>query len=177
MANVTVEYDDERRNDTLNDSIDYDGIDNGSSRRIRRPEATLQEAAQCVSRGETFQRVSTMFGIPISTIRFYMARKGILPRRKRGRTTITPSHINGNTISSTTSHLDMASLAMRQSPGNQINQLSDSNPSPLSDFNNSTNASTTNTSINLRRSRSTSPLEPPYHFANFKLPELRPKLV
>ncbi|KAL9694390.1 hypothetical protein quinque_013675 [Culex quinquefasciatus] len=31
-----------------------------------------------------------MFNIPISTIRFYMARKGILPRRKRGRTAILP---------------------------------------------------------------------------------------
>lgn len=174
MANVTVEYDDERRSDALNDTMDsYDGMES-SSRRIRRPEATLQEAAQCVSRGETFQRVSTMFGIPISTIRFYMARKGILPRRKRGRTTITTPQINGNTISSTTSYLDMAggSVLSQSSPGN--NQLSEnSNPSP-SDF------STTNTNsnaINLRRSRSTSPLEPPYHFANFKLPELRPKLV
>lgn len=169
MANVTVEYDDERRNDGLNDTIDgYDGMES-SSRRIRRPEATLQEAAQCVSRGETFQRVSTMFSIPISTIRFYMARKGILPRRKRGRTTITTPHANGNAISSTTSFLDMATgnVLSQSSPGN--NQLSEnSNPSP-SDF--------TRNALNLRRSRSTSPLEPPYHFANFKLPELRPKLV
>lgn len=165
MANVTVEYDDERRQDVLNDGTmdGYDGMESGS-RRIRRPEATLQEAAQCVSRGETFQRVSTMFGIPISTIRFYMARKGILPRRKRGRTTITPTtpQLNGNTISSTTSYLDMVNNQNSSTDTNADN----SNPSP-SDFSNNTP----------RRSRSASPLEPPYHFANFKLPELRPKLV
>lgn len=172
MANVTVEYDDERRNDAMNDTMDgYDGMES-STRRIRRPEATLQEAAQCVSQGETFQRVSTMFSIPISTIRFYMARKGILPRRKRGRTTITTPQINGNTISSTTSYLDMAGgSSLSQLPGN--NQLSEnSNPSP-SDF----SRTSTSNAMNLRRSRSTSPLEPPFHFANFKLPELRPKLV
>ncbi|XP_063704659.1 protein abrupt-like isoform X3 [Culicoides brevitarsis] len=158
MANVTVEYDDERRADSMNDGTmdGYDGMESGS-RRIRRPEATLQEAAQCVSRGETFQRVSTMFGIPISTIRFYMARKGILPRRKRGRTTITPA-TPGNGISS--AYLEMATGNMQSSPQNAENN------SQSPDFNNS------------QRSLSTSPpLEPPYHFANFKLPELRPKLV
>jgi hypothetical protein len=34
----------------------------------------------------TFQNVSDIFNIPISTIRFYMARRGILPQRRRGRT-------------------------------------------------------------------------------------------
>uniref|UniRef100_A0A336LRU3 CSON002451 protein n=1 Tax=Culicoides sonorensis TaxID=179676 RepID=A0A336LRU3_CULSO len=171
MANVMVEYDDERRNDSLNDTMDgYDSIDNLGNRRIRRPEATLREAAQCVSRGETFQKVSTMFNIPISTIRFYMARKGILPRRKRGRCTIPTSQINGNTISSTTTHLDMSSGSII---GSGNNQFSDSNPTP-SDF---ITQPTTSNALNLRRSRSTSPVEPPYHFANFKLPELRPKLV
>ena len=33
----------------------------------------------------TFQVASEKYNIPISTIRFYMARKGILQRRKRGR--------------------------------------------------------------------------------------------
>ncbi|XP_017065217.1 modifier of mdg4 [Drosophila eugracilis] len=56
-----------------------------SYKRVRRSEASLAQAAKCVSKGETFQTVSNMFNIPVSTIRFYMARKGILPKRKRGR--------------------------------------------------------------------------------------------
>ncbi|KAG7295704.1 hypothetical protein JYU34_021993 [Plutella xylostella] len=55
------------------------------NKRIRRSEEVLKEAADCVSRGLTFQTVSERFNIPISTIRFFMARKGILPRRRRGR--------------------------------------------------------------------------------------------
>lgn len=38
-----------------------------------------------VVRGTTFQVASEKYNIPISTIRFYMDRKGILTRRKRGR--------------------------------------------------------------------------------------------
>lgn len=57
----------------------------GSLKRVRRSEASLAQAAKCVSKGQTFQTVSNMFNIPVSTIRFFMARKGILPRRKRGR--------------------------------------------------------------------------------------------
>ncbi|CAH0712770.1 unnamed protein product, partial [Brenthis ino] len=57
------------------------------NKRIRRSEVVLRQAADCVSRGSTFQTVSEQFNIPISTIRFFMARKGILPRRRRGRTT------------------------------------------------------------------------------------------
>lgn len=69
MANVMVEYEYEgSEREYMNDSADYD--DNPSGRRIRRPEATLQEAAEFVSSGETFQKVSTLFNIPISTIRF-----------------------------------------------------------------------------------------------------------
>ncbi|XP_030381492.1 protein tramtrack, beta isoform [Scaptodrosophila lebanonensis] len=56
-----------------------------SYKRVRRSEASLAQAAKCVSKGDTFQTVSNMFNIPVSTIRFYMARKGILPKRKRGR--------------------------------------------------------------------------------------------
>ncbi|XP_030029806.1 protein bric-a-brac 2 isoform X3 [Manduca sexta] len=59
----------------------------GMNKRIRRSEQLLRQAADCVSRGLTFQTVSEQFNIPISTIRFFMARKGILPRRRRGRTT------------------------------------------------------------------------------------------
>lgn len=57
------------------------------NKRIRRSEQVLRQAADCVSRGLTFQTVSEQFNIPISTIRFFMARKGILPRRRRGRCT------------------------------------------------------------------------------------------
>ncbi|GBP98345.1 hypothetical protein EVAR_68686_1 [Eumeta japonica] len=59
----------------------------GMNKRIRRSEVVLRQAAECVSRGLTFQTVSEQFNIPISTIRFFMARKGILPRRRRGRST------------------------------------------------------------------------------------------
>lgn len=54
-------------------------------KRVRRSEASLAQAAKYISNGQTFQTVSNMFNIPVSTIRFYMARKGILPKRKRGR--------------------------------------------------------------------------------------------
>ncbi|KAH8368800.1 hypothetical protein KR084_007434 [Drosophila pseudotakahashii] len=66
--------------------LSHNSIDGYTSyKRVRRSEASLAQAAKCVSKGETFQTVSNMFNIPVSTIRFYMARKGILPKRKRGR--------------------------------------------------------------------------------------------
>lgn len=68
-----------------NVSCQYDGSPGGPNRRIRRSDEELRRAAECITRGQTFQNVSDQFNIPISTIRFYMARKGILPRRKRGR--------------------------------------------------------------------------------------------
>ncbi|CAK1546553.1 unnamed protein product [Leptosia nina] len=63
------------------------GTEFNMNKRIRRSEVELRQAADCVSRGLTFQTVSEQFNIPISTIRFFMARKGILPRRRRGRST------------------------------------------------------------------------------------------
>ncbi|XP_066255821.1 uncharacterized protein [Euwallacea similis] len=71
-----------------NVSCHYDGSPGNMSsvnKRIRRSDEELRRAAECITRGQTFQTVSDQFNIPISTIRFYMARKGILPRRKRGR--------------------------------------------------------------------------------------------
>ncbi|XP_070139040.1 uncharacterized protein [Drosophila bipectinata] len=65
------------RNSSIDGLISY--------KRVRRPEASLAQAAKYISKGRTFQTVSNMFNIPVSTIRFYMARKGILPKRKRGR--------------------------------------------------------------------------------------------
>ena len=62
MANVTCEY----------YSSSGSGLDNTPGRRIRRSEAILRQAADCVSRGQTFQTVSDMFNIPISTIRYLL---------------------------------------------------------------------------------------------------------
>ncbi|XP_043283130.1 modifier of mdg4 isoform X2 [Venturia canescens] len=59
----------------------------GYQRRQRRSEHELKQASDLVARGMTFQVASEKYKIPISTIRFYMARKGILQRRKRGRGT------------------------------------------------------------------------------------------
>ncbi|XP_061392523.1 longitudinals lacking protein, isoforms H/M/V [Musca vetustissima] len=77
---------DSEHDSTANNSMMHNSMDQNSSlRRIRRSEESLEQAAKCVSKGQTFQTVSNMFNIPVSTIRFYMARKGILPKRKRGR--------------------------------------------------------------------------------------------
>ncbi|KAM7350491.1 uncharacterized protein ACRADG_009059 [Cochliomyia hominivorax] len=77
---------DSEHDSTANNSMLHGSMDNNCSlRRIRRSEESLEQAAKCVSKGQTFQTVSNMFNIPVSTIRFYMARKGILPKRKRGR--------------------------------------------------------------------------------------------
>ncbi|XP_034934179.1 protein abrupt-like isoform X2 [Chelonus insularis] len=57
----------------------------GYQRRQRRSEAELKMASDMVARGKTFQVASEKYNIPISTIRFYMVRKGLLQRRKRGR--------------------------------------------------------------------------------------------
>ncbi|TMW48416.1 hypothetical protein DOY81_006506 [Sarcophaga bullata] len=76
---------DSEHDSTANNSLLQTMDNNCSLRRIRRSEESLEQAAKCVSKGQTFQTVSNMFNIPVSTIRFYMARKGILPKRKRGR--------------------------------------------------------------------------------------------
>ncbi|KAJ9598275.1 hypothetical protein L9F63_011039 [Diploptera punctata] len=68
----------------------------GTPTRIRRSEAELTKAAECVQKGMTFQNVSDIFNIPISTIRFYMARRGILPQRRRGRTASTQQPNSGS---------------------------------------------------------------------------------
>lgn len=58
IANVSCQY---------NDGSPGGGIP--SARRIRRSEAELRRAAECITRGQTFQTVSDQFNIPISTIR------------------------------------------------------------------------------------------------------------
>ncbi|XP_011350677.1 protein abrupt isoform X2 [Ooceraea biroi] len=57
-------------------------------RRRRRSEKELKQASDMVACGMTFQRSSDKYKIPISTIRFYMARKGMLKKRKRGRASL-----------------------------------------------------------------------------------------
>lgn len=56
-----------------NVSCQYAGESGGGisgNRRIRRSEAELRRAAECITRGQTFQNVSDQFNIPISTIRY-----------------------------------------------------------------------------------------------------------
>lgn len=48
------------------------GNADGNTKRIRRSEVLLKQAADCVSRGQTFQTVSDQFNIPISTIRYVL---------------------------------------------------------------------------------------------------------
>lgn len=91
MANVVCEYADESptrpTSSHMEDHPDYSGRSmsppakrfvsensyySGMSepgRRIRRSESLLRQAADNVSKGQTFQTVSDMFQIPISTIR------------------------------------------------------------------------------------------------------------
>ncbi|KAK0176721.1 hypothetical protein PV328_000832 [Microctonus aethiopoides] len=57
----------------------------GYQRRRRRPESELILASEMVARGETFQAAAEKYNIPISTIHFYMVRKGYLQYRKRER--------------------------------------------------------------------------------------------
>ncbi|XP_037935617.1 protein tramtrack, beta isoform [Teleopsis dalmanni] len=86
-----------------------------SFKRVRRSEASLALAAKCVSKGQTFQTVSNMYNIPVSTIRFYMARKGILPKRKRGRGASTSGAIS-STISNTVMTQALAQMKRSISP-------------------------------------------------------------
>ncbi|XP_053951480.1 transcription factor GAGA [Anastrepha ludens] len=102
----------------------------GSLKRVRRSEASLAQAAKCVSKGQTFQTVSNMFNIPVSTIRFFMARKGILPRRKRGRGASSAANnaASGGGVMTATAAATMAQALsqMKRSdspPGFQTHQL------------------------------------------------------
>lgn len=74
MANVTCEYDGGGNGDDsdINNSLNAGaaGSNGEPGRRIRRSETLLRQAAECVSRGQTFQTVSDSFKIPISTIRY-----------------------------------------------------------------------------------------------------------
>ncbi|KAG5892774.1 hypothetical protein JTB14_007989 [Gonioctena quinquepunctata] len=92
-----------------NVSCQYDATQGSANRRIRRSDEELRRAAECITRGQTFQTVSDQFNIPISTIRFYMARKGILPRRKRGRACAGPMGMGMGALPLSTSYNSPAS--------------------------------------------------------------------
>ncbi|KAJ8916485.1 hypothetical protein NQ315_000127 [Exocentrus adspersus] len=92
-----------------NVSCQYDATSGSANRRIRRSDEELRRAAECITRGQTFQTVSDQFNIPISTIRFYMARKGILPRRKRGRACAGPLGMGMSGVPISTSYNSPAS--------------------------------------------------------------------
>lgn len=71
IANVSCQYSGQG-NAAQGNLSTGSGQDNGSgmaNRRIRRSEAELRRAAECITRGQTFQTVSDQFNIPISTIR------------------------------------------------------------------------------------------------------------
>nr|CAI5838865.1 unnamed protein product [Callosobruchus analis] len=126
-----------------NVSCHYDATTGSANRRIRRSDEELRRAAECITRGQTFQTVSDQFNIPISTIRFYMARKGILPRRKRGRACAGGSMggLGGLGISPTTG-AGLGGLAGMSGGAAQVYA------SPAS------------------------PIGPPYHIVHYKLPAL-----
>ncbi|XP_052901405.1 uncharacterized protein LOC128307931 [Anopheles moucheti] len=171
LANVTCEY---------QSNTQTGPQDTGSAgRRVRRSEEILKQAAEFVSRGDTFQNVSIKFDIPISTIRFYMARKGILPQRKRGRTAMYPGSV--------TSRQQMALMDLPAAPPiiqqpNQIDvqqynqQLNENMIMADRPAQSVSTASVEKSALNVG-SRSPSPSGPPFHFANYKLPDLRPDLL
>ncbi|XP_053673710.1 uncharacterized protein LOC128723967 [Anopheles nili] len=171
LANVTCEY------ELNSQQAPQDGTTVG--RRVRRSEELLRQASEFVSRGETFQNVSHKFDIPISTIRFYMARKGILPRRKRGRTAMYPSSISNR------HQLATIPTAAAVAPGSQIHlqqyhqQLNENMAIAGAQFSNpSTSTAEEKSHRNgSNESRSPSPSGPPFHFANYKLPDLRSNLL
>lgn len=95
-----------------------------------------------------------------------MARKGILPRRKRGRASILP--IMNNNIPRN-NNTGVGSSSTDPNVISAYETLSTSNVAEKLEL--------TETARQHSNSRSTSPAEPPFHFAHYKLPELRPKLV
>ena len=68
-----------------------------------------------VARGMTFQVASEKYKIPISTIRFYMVRKGILQRRKRGRGAGTMTGMNSQPSSPASPPFHMMNFRLPES--------------------------------------------------------------
>uniref|UniRef100_A0A182XVE7 Uncharacterized protein n=1 Tax=Anopheles stephensi TaxID=30069 RepID=A0A182XVE7_ANOST len=175
LANVTCEYE----MNAQQPQMPQDGSTVG--RRVRRSEELLRQAAEYVSRGETFQNVSLKFDIPISTIRFYMARKGILPRRKRGRTAMFPCNVTNRPQ---VSAMEITTSSTTIPPPNPIDlhhyhqQLSENMIMAIRQPANQAGSSKEKeASARKSGSRSPSPTGPPFHFANYKLPDLRPDLL
>ncbi|CAO1407113.1 unnamed protein product [Diamesa serratosioi] len=160
----------ESENEIISHLLDASGTssvnDGSSGRRVRRSEALLNQAAECIRSGQTFQTVSDTFSIPISTIRFYMARKGILPRRKRGRTAIIPLPCIQNQEKGMNSY--------GQGDDEHELRIHNMKTHPIKSGIKKIHKTSDPPDINI--SRSSSPTEPQYHFSTIKLPELRPKL-
>ncbi|CAH1971476.1 unnamed protein product [Acanthoscelides obtectus] len=125
-----------------NVSCHYDATTASANRRIRRSDEELRRAAECITRGQTFQTVSDQFNIPISTIRFYMARKGILPRRKRGRACAGGS-------------MSLSGLNLSHSPAAGLGGLGSMSGGAAQMY-----------------ASPASPIGPPYHIVHYKLPAL-----
>uniref|UniRef100_A0A182R758 BTB domain-containing protein n=1 Tax=Anopheles funestus TaxID=62324 RepID=A0A182R758_ANOFN len=184
LANVTCEYQSNAQQ-TAGQQLDTNNV----GRRVRRSEEILKQAAEHVSRGDTFQNVSLKFDIPISTIRyvsiietFYMARKGILPRRKRGRTAMFPCGVTnrqqmvamdiptGSTIVQQSNQPDLQQYPQQLNE----NMITIGRQQPPTQTGITTNVETSSPNDG---SRSPSPSGPPFHIANYKLPDLRPDLL
>uniref|UniRef100_A0A182FQ06 Uncharacterized protein n=1 Tax=Anopheles albimanus TaxID=7167 RepID=A0A182FQ06_ANOAL len=182
LANVTCEYDMNQQQTLMPDANN-----SSAGRRVRRSEELLRQAAEFVSGGETFQNVSVRFNIPISTIRFYMARKGILPRRKRGRSAAISPQVaaprQAISAASCSQRSDGAAVAAHNHQQQYQRQLQENmiiaagaQIAPNVDHSGGNGEQHGRQQV-VRGSRSPSPSGPPFHFANYKLPELRPNLL
>lgn len=100
-----------------------------------------------------------------------MARKGILPRRKRGRTAVIPlpyMHMQEN---------GTLNLMNSYGQGDDEQELRMHDIKPHSTKSQNIKIHKTSDPPDPNSSRSSSPSEPPFHYSNMKLPELRPKLI
>ena len=102
-----------------------------------------------------------------------MARKGILPRRKRGRTAVIPLPFIQKMEENGTSNLRIS-----YGQGNDEQELRINNMRPHSTKSEILKIHKTSDPPDPNSSRSSSPSsEPLFHFSNIKLPILRPKLI
>ncbi|XP_055383885.1 homeobox protein 2 [Condylostylus longicornis] len=155
-------------------------------RKVRRSEAILRQAAECVSKGQTFQTVSDIFNIPISTIRFFMARKGILPRRKRGRQTTTTTNVITTAAAillTSATTIESATIVPQSSLSTTTTTISPISTTTAANNSNNSNGEINNIKIDNiidydDKLTTDSPTQQvPFYFGNYKLPEIKPKLI
>lgn len=99
-----------------------------------------------------------------------MARKGILPRRKRGRTSTIPLPFIQKQENGTLNLINYG-----QGDDEQDLRMHDIKPHSTQSQN--IKIHKTSDLQDPNSSRSSSPSEPPIHYSNMELPELRPKLI